>query len=123
MAVNVAEYMNKMQQDSLAAIQQGQEAGIRAFEQFRSLGREFADKPGSFPTFENVPSPTQFVEMSFGFAAQVLELRKQYTLKIAEMLVETQKQAEASVKQATANIQTAVNGASTSSKPAAAPTK
>ena len=120
MAVNVAEYVNKMQQDSLAAIKQGQDAGIKALEQFRSLGKEFADNPGSFPTFENIPSPTQFVEMSFSFAAQLLELRKSYTLKIAEMLVETQKQAEATVKQATASVQSVQNGSPVSAKSATA---
>lgn len=117
MAVNVADYVNKMQQDSLAAIKQGQDASIRAFDQFRAMGKEFADKPGTFPTFDNVPSPTQLVEMSFGFAAQLLELRKQYTLKIAEMLVETQKQAEASVKQATASVQNSQNGTVIPQKP------
>ena len=110
MSVNVVEYVSKMQQESLAAIKQGQDANIRAFDQFRAFGKEFAEKPGSFPTFENVPSATQFVEMSFAFAAQLLELRKQYTMKMAEMMVETQKQAEATVKQAAANVQTSPNG-------------
>lgn len=119
MTVNVAEYVSKMQQESLAAFKQGQDASLRAFEQFRSFGKELAEKPGTFPTFENVPSPTQFVEMSFSFATQILELRKQYTLKIAEMLVETQKQAEASVKHATATVHVAQNGSMASSaKPA-----
>ena len=116
MAVNVTEYMNKMQHDSLSAIKQGQEASIRAFEQFRSMGKEFSDQPGSFPTFENVPSPTQFVEMSFNFAAQMLELRKHYTLKLADMIVETQKQAEASVKHAAATVQAAAQNGSTAPK-------
>ena len=116
MAVNVTEYMNKMQQESLSVMKQGQEASIRAFEQFRSMGKEFADQPGSFPSFENVPSPTQFVEMSFNFAAQMLELRKHYTLKLADMIAETQKQAEASVKQATATVQAAGQNGSFAAK-------
>jgi hypothetical protein len=40
------------------------------------------------------------VELSFGFASQLLELRKAFTLKVAEMVVETQKQAEANVNAA-----------------------
>ncbi len=118
MSVNIADYVSKMQQESLAAMKQGQDASLRALDQFRAIGKEFAEKPGTLPTFENVPSPTQLVEMSFGFAAQLLELRKQYTLKIAEMLVETQKQAEATVKQATASVQTSQNGTVASPKPA-----
>jgi hypothetical protein len=117
MAVNVADYFTKLQQESLATIKQGQDASIKALNEFRSFGKEFAEMPGTFPTFENLPSPTQLVEMSFGFAAQLLELRKAYTLKIAEMLVETQKQAEATVKQATQTVQNAQNGSTFPSKP------
>lgn len=105
MAVNVTDYFNKMQQEGLAGLKQTQDATIAAFEKFRAFGSEFSEKPGTVPTFENMPTPTQFVEMSFGFAAQLLELRKAYTLKIAEMLVDTQKQAEANFKQATATVQ------------------
>ncbi|MGB8519550.1 MAG: hypothetical protein WCD38_05245 [Candidatus Tumulicola sp.] len=117
MSVNVVDFVSKMQQESLAAMKQGQDASLRAFDQFRAFGKEFAEKPGTLPTFENMPSPTQFVEMSFGFAAQMLELRKQYTLKLAEMLVETQKQAEATVKQAAASVQTSQNGMVVGPKP------
>jgi hypothetical protein len=119
MTVNVAEFVSKMQQDSLAAIKQGQDASTKAFDQFRSFGKELAEKPGTFPAFENIPSPTQFVEMSFGFAAQLLELRKQYALRLAEMFVESQKQAEATVKQATASVQPVQNGSVAATKPVA----
>lgn len=118
MAVNVADYMTKWQQESLSAIKQGQDASIKALNEFRSFGKEMTENPGAFPTFENLPSPTQIVEMSFGFWAQILELRKAYALKVAEMLVETQKQAEASVKQASATVQGNVaNGSTIPSKP------
>ncbi|HEY1655901.1 MAG TPA: hypothetical protein VGF86_12390 [Candidatus Tumulicola sp.] len=117
MAVNVTDYFNKMQQEGLATLKQSQDATISAFEKFRAMGKEFSEKPGTLPTFENMPSPTQLVEMSFGFAAQVLELRKAYTLKIAEMLVETQKQAEATVKQATQATTTVSNGTVGAPKP------
>ena len=54
----------------------------------------------------------------------MLELRKSYTLKLAEMFVETQKQAEASVKQAAASVQqaaqTSQNGMVPGPKPATA---
>jgi hypothetical protein len=101
MAVNVVDYFTKLQEESLAAIKQTQDASLNAFGKFRELNKEFAEKPGSVPSFENLPTPTQLVELSFGFASQLLEMRKAYTLKIAEMLVETQKQAEAAVKVAT----------------------
>jgi hypothetical protein len=100
MAVNVSEYMNKFQEEGLAAIKQTQDASLNAIKSFREFTREMNEKPGTMPAFENVPSPTQLVELSFGFASQLLELRKAYTLRIAEMFVETQKQAEANFKAA-----------------------
>jgi hypothetical protein len=101
MAVNVAEYMNKFQQEGLEAIKETQNASLKAMSSFREFSKELGEKPGSMPSFENMPTPTQLVEMSFGFASQLLELRKAFTLRIAEMLVETQKQAEANFKAAT----------------------
>jgi hypothetical protein len=98
MSVNVAEYFNKFQEEGLAAIKQTQDASLNAMKSFREFTREMNEKPGSMPAFDNIPSPTQLVELSFGFASQLLELRKAYTLRIAEMLVETQKQTEATFK-------------------------
>ena len=102
MAVNVSEYMNKFQEEGLAAIKQTQDASLNAIKSFREFTREMTEKPGSVPSFENIPTPTQLVELSFGFASELLELRKAFTLRVAEMLVETQKQAEANFKAATA---------------------
>ncbi len=121
MAVNVAEYITKIQDESLKNLKQTQDASLAAMAEFRKLGKELSDKPGTVPTFENLPSATQLVEMTFGFASQMLEIRKAYTLKIAEMLVETQKQAEAGVKAATATT-TTFNGVTApvaTAKPAA----
>jgi hypothetical protein len=101
MSVNVLDYFNKLQEEGLKTIKQSQDASLAAFTEFRSFTKELAEKPGTVPAIENLPTPTQLVELSFNFANQVLELRKAYTLKIAEMLVETQKQAEAQVKAAT----------------------
>ncbi|MBV8530157.1 MAG: hypothetical protein JO104_02485 [Candidatus Eremiobacteraeota bacterium] len=101
MAVNVSEYMNKFQEEGLAAIKRTQDAGIDAMRSFREFNRELNENPGTVPAFENIPTPTQLVELSFGFASQLLELRKAFTLRIAEMLVETQKQTEMNFKAAT----------------------
>jgi hypothetical protein len=109
MAVNVMEYMTKFQEEGLAAIKQTQEASLKAMSTWRELGREMSEKPGTVPTLENMPTPTQFVEFSFGFASQLLELRKAWTLRMAEMIVEAQKQTEATVKAATATMNQNVN--------------
>lgn len=101
MAVNVSEYMNKFQEQSLAAIKETQEASLKAMNSFREFGKEFNEKPGAMPALENIPTPTQLVELSFGFASQLLELRKAFTLRVAEMMVDAQKQGETTFKAAT----------------------
>ena len=95
MTVNVAESMTKFQKDSLNALKETQDASLRAMESFNQFAQDW--KPGTMPSFENMPSPTQFVEMSFGFAGALLEMRKNYTMKIAEMMVDAQKHVEANV--------------------------
>jgi hypothetical protein len=101
MGVNVSEYMNKFQEESLAAIKETQDASLKALKSFREFGKELSEKPGAVPAFENIPTPTQLVELSFGFASQLLELRKAYTLRVAEMMVEAQKQTQENFKAAT----------------------
>jgi len=105
MAVNVLDYMNKFQEEGLAAIKETQEASLKAMKTWREFAGEMNQKPGSMPNFENVPTPAQFVEYSFGFATQILEIRKAWALRVAEMIAEAQKQGEASFKSAQANIQ------------------
>jgi hypothetical protein len=92
--------MNKFQEESLAAIKETQDATLKAFKSFSEFGKEMTEKPGTVPAFENIPTPTQFVELSFGFANQILELRKAYALRVAEMMVDTQKQTEMNFKAA-----------------------
>jgi hypothetical protein len=101
MAVNVSDYMTKFQEESLTALKETQDASLKAMNSLRQFGKEFSEKPGSMPAFENLPTPTQFVEMSFGFATQLLELRKAFALRVAEMIAEAQKQTETNFKAAT----------------------
>jgi hypothetical protein len=98
MAVNVCDYMTKFQEESLAALKETQDASLKAMNSFREFGKEFSEKPGTMPAFENLPTPAQFVEMSFGFASQLLELRKGFALRCAEMIAEAQKQTETNFK-------------------------
>jgi hypothetical protein len=118
MTVNVAENMNKFQKDSLEAIKETQDASLRAMQSFGEFAKEWSAKPGSVPSFENIPSPTQLVELTFGFAGALLEMRKNYTLKIAEMMVDAQKHVEARVE-ANTNPNTNPNMNPNAVKPAA----
>ena len=47
--------------------------------------------------------------MTFGFAGALLEIRKNYTMKIAEMMVDAQKHVEANVNNANGNPNANVN--------------
>ena len=111
MAVNVVDFINKIQEEGLSTLKQTQEASLAAMGNFRKFGNELSEKPGTVPTFENMPTPTQLVELSFGFAAQFLEVRKAYTLKVAEMIAEAQKTAETTVKNTVAQANVTMNQA------------
>jgi hypothetical protein len=117
MTINVTEYFSKFQQESLAALKQSQDANVEALSKFRALGSEFEVKPGTVPTFENIPSPTQLVEMSFGFASQMLEIRKAYTLKVAQMFVDASKQVESTFNQTTNSVANGTNMSAPTAKP------
>ena len=90
MTTDFTTFVSKFQDDTLKAVKQAQDANIAAFEQARELFAEVAtlDK---LPTFESLPSPTKFVELSFDYANKFLELRKEYALQVADFISETAK--------------------------------
>lgn len=108
MTVNVVDYINKIQEEGLKTLKQTQDASLAALGDFRKFAGEVAEKPATLPTFESVPTPAQLVELSFGFASKFLESRKAYTLKVAELIAEGQKQAEAAVKTTVAQVNAVV---------------
>ena len=70
------------QQQALASLKQAQDFWLRATEV--AVGLVPAD-----PTFgltANVPSAKEVVETSFGFAGEVFDAQKSYTIKLAEIL-------------------------------------
>jgi len=92
MATDFTQYVSKFQDETLKAVKQAQDANLAAFEQARELFTEVATLD-RMPTFESIPSPTKFVEMSFDYANKMLELRKEYALQVAEFVTETAKSA------------------------------
>ena len=90
MATDFNEYVSKFQEDTLKIVKQAQDANLAAFEQARELFSEVATLE-KLPTFETLPSPTKFVELSFDYANKFLELRKQYALQVAELFTEATK--------------------------------
>ena len=56
MAVNVVDFINKIQEEGLTTLKQTQEASLAAMGDFRKFATELSDKPGTVPTFENLPT-------------------------------------------------------------------
>lgn len=93
------EYLTKVQEDVLSQIKEAQDASLKGFVSLREIAGSY---PATFPTlpkFEGYPTPTEIIEQSFDFAEKLIELRKDYTLKVAEMIENAQKQtAEATAR-------------------------
>jgi hypothetical protein len=108
MATDFNQYVNKFQEETLKAVKQAQDANVAAFQQARELFTEVASLD-KMPTLENLPTPTKFVEMSFNFANQMLELRKQYALQVADLFTTVQKDATQATVRAAQAATNAVN--------------
>lgn len=98
MTTDFNEFVTKFQEETLKAVKQAQDANLVAWQQAGEMLAEVAtlDK---LPTFESVPSPTKFVELSFDYANKFLELRKQYALRVTEMISEATKTAAKNISE------------------------
>lgn len=98
MTTDFNEFVNKFQEETLKAVKQAQDANLAAWQQAGEMFAEVAtlDK---LPSFESVPSPTKFVELSFDYANKFLELRKQYAVRVTEMISEATKAAAKNVSE------------------------
>lgn len=102
MSVDYIEYFAKLQEQGLAAVKQAQDASLAALTSFREIAAQFPTNTEVTP-FAGIPTPAKAIEQSFDFASKLLELRKQYALHVAELLVSAQKAAtEAAVRAAKA---------------------
>lgn len=97
------EFLEKAQAEFLNGLKQAQELNLKTLASFKDLA-------SAVPTVDategngtvKLPSPTEIVERTFAFTNQILETRKQYILKLAEMADETQKQIVDAAKRASA---------------------
>lgn len=96
------EFLEKAQAEFLNGLKQAQELNIATLASLKDL---MASVPAVDTTEGNaaqLPSPADVVERTFAFTNQLLETRKAYMLKLAEMADETQKQFVEAAKRATA---------------------
>jgi hypothetical protein len=101
-------YVTQFQEETLKAVKQGQDANVAAFQQARELFSEMANID-KLPTLENFPTPTKMVELSFDYASKLLDLRKQYSLAVAELFTSAQKDATQATVRAAQAASTAAN--------------
>jgi hypothetical protein len=91
------DFMAKTQDEILNAVKQAQETNVKAFTSFGEALAEYANKARAMGTTATIPSPAEIVTSTFGFAAQLVELQKNYYVKIAETFANAQKKASETV--------------------------
>ena len=92
MTATINEFFEKAQTEFVNSLKQAQELNIKNFATVTDL---FA----SIPTIDTkdaaatqLPTPTEIVEKAFAFTNTLVETRKEYAIKLAELATEAQKQ-------------------------------
>lgn len=85
------EFATKSQEEFLTMLQQAQERNLAAMSSLSDLVATVPG-PGQLTAMPTLPTPAELVEQTFAFTSQVLEARKDYMLKLAEIAGQTQKQ-------------------------------
>jgi hypothetical protein len=98
---NYTEFISKTQSDILGAVKQAQETNVKAIASFGDAVAEYANKAKTMTGETKLPTPTEVIESAFGFTAQLVELQKNYYVKIAETFASAQKKATDAVAPAT----------------------
>ena len=94
---NYNEFIAKAQSDILGAVKQAQETNVKAITSFGDAVAEYAHKAKTMSTDAKIPTPTEVIESAFGFTAQLVEMQKNYYVKIAETFANAQKKATEAV--------------------------
>lgn len=87
------EYFTKVQEDVLNQIKEAQDASLKSMTSLREMAASYPTTLPTMPKLEDFPTPAEAIKQSFEFAEKFLEIRKAYTLKLAQMIETAQKQA------------------------------
>ena len=87
-----ADYLTKIQDDVLDTIKEAQDASLKSFASLRELGASYPTTVPAMPKIDGFPTASELIKQSFDFAEKFLEVRKEYTLKVAELIETAQKQ-------------------------------
>src|SRR5579863_8670852 len=99
------EFITKTQEEILTSVKHAQETNVKALTQFGDAIADYAAKARTFATPVAVPPPAEVISSTFGFAAQLVDLQKQYYVKIAETFAAAQKKATEAVVPAAKKIE------------------
>lgn len=92
MTTTYADYLTKIQEDVLDTIKEAQDASLKSFASLRELSANYPTTVPAMPKIDGFPTPVELIKQSFEFAEKFLEVRKEYTLKVAELIETAQKQ-------------------------------
>lgn len=86
------EYFEAAQGEFLKSIQQAQDLNVKALESFTQLVAHAPAIDLKDAATVTVPTPAELVERTFAFTNQLIETRKSYMVKLAELATEAQQQ-------------------------------
>ena len=87
------EFINKTQTEILSAVKQAQENNVKAMQSFSEAIADYTNRAKAFSTDRKLPHPAEVMESAFGFTAQLIELQKNYYVKMAETFAAASKKA------------------------------
>ncbi|MHB8147283.1 MAG: hypothetical protein ACYDGM_08520 [Vulcanimicrobiaceae bacterium] len=85
------EFAQKVQAEFLNSLKAAQELNVKSFAAFNELLAQAPTGKVDAAVTE-LPTPTEIVEHTFAFTNQLIETRKEYAVKLAELATEAQKQ-------------------------------
>ena len=86
------EFLENAQTEFLSGLKQAQELNVKALESFTALMAKTPSVDFKDASSMTIPTPSEIVERTFAFTNEMLEARKAYMVKLAEIATETQKQ-------------------------------
>ncbi|MEO9262534.1 MAG: hypothetical protein ABI282_00425 [Candidatus Baltobacteraceae bacterium] len=89
---NYNDFFEKIQAEFLTNLKEAQDLNIKTLASMTSLVSSIPAVDATEATSTTLPTPSELVERSFAFTNQMLETRKEYMTKLAELATEAQTQ-------------------------------
>jgi hypothetical protein len=89
---NYTEFLEKAQTEFVTSLKQAQELNLKALASITDLFATVPTIDAKDAAATQLPTPTELVERAFAFTNTLVETRKEYAVKLAELATEAQKQ-------------------------------